>query len=123
MAFVKRLIFLFMGVLCFGPVRADKEMAIGEEYIEPIRFAKFSVALGYSMGRTFRSVRDWSLRADLPRKFETILSYEAGIYQYMNAGGIFSTRISSLKNDEPMEVRLGIYAKPFIPLGDRVALF
>jgi hypothetical protein len=112
-----------MATICFSSVRADDEVAIGEEFIEPIRFAKFSMALGYGMGRVFRSTRDWSLHADLPRKFETIFAYEAGIYQYLNAGGMFSTRISRLKNDEPMQIRLGLFAKPFIPIGNRVALF
>lgn len=113
------LIFVFSSIKGFSA----EEIRLGEEYIEPVRFPRFSLSGEYVMTRKFLGFSSSDLRADLGNRFESVLLFEANIYKYFNAGGLFSCSFSAIKKGEPLAFKFGMFAKPFFPLGSRVALY
>ena len=117
---MKSLAILFV-LLSFACLVHAQDVGIGEEYIEPIHFPKFSLTGEYEINRKFHGFADAALRSDIERRFDGTLSFEAGLVKYFNAGGLFGIGINSFS--KPIHFRLGLFAKPYIPLGDRFALF
>ena len=102
-----------------------EQVAIGEEYIQPLRYPKFAAAFEYGMMRKYHGLEDSRLRADLPNNFGVSLITEAAPYKYLNAGGLFSLNLPrSFEHEfQPIHMRLALFAKPYIPLGDRISIF
>ncbi len=107
-------------ILC-GSTTHAQNFGIGDEYVEPLRYPKFSVSGVYQFDRKFNGFADDSLRYDLKSKFDTILSFEAGLLKYFNAGALFGAGISGF--GQPIQFRFGLFAKPYYGFGDRVAIF
>lgn len=119
---VKKYIFWLIFLLPSSTM-AERDVEIGEEYIVPLRFPKFSLSGEYVYGRKFHGFADDSLRTDLRSRYETALSFEAGLVKFFNAGALFSISMSEISKSEPMALRMGLFGKPLIPLGNRVAIF
>lgn len=100
------------------------EVGIGQEYVTPLSYPKFSLGADHSISRHFRSFADSSLRIKLPNRFGAALSFEAGLVKYLNAGALVTFSFSQVREkSEPIDLRLGLFIKPLLPLGERFALF
>jgi hypothetical protein len=75
----------------------------------------------YEINRKFHGFADPSLRGDIERRLVGTIAFEAGLVKYFNAGALFGVAINSF--NKPMHFRLGLFAKPYLPLGERFALF
>ncbi len=101
-----------------------EQFGIGEEYIQPLRYPKFSLSFDYSMARRFHGTENSLLRAKLPNNLAGTVSFEAGLYKYFNAGALFSLNFPTSKaNFEPLHLRFTIFGKPYIALTDRIGIF
>jgi hypothetical protein len=98
------------------------EVAIGKERIEPLKYPKFSLTYEYDFFRKMRTLGDDASTSDLRNQQGIALSFEASLYKYLNAGAAFTVNIPSILKD-PVHLRLALFAKPFIPLGERFDLF
>lgn len=116
---MKQLILLVSLLLATHALCAQE--SIGEEIVVPLNFPKFSLTGEYNLNRKFHGFTDERLRSDINRRFDSTLAFEAGLLKYFNAGGLFGVGISGFQ--EPISIRMGLFAKPFVPLGDRFALF
>lgn len=116
--------FLFLlGLLAVGAAHANDEAAIGDDYIPSLNFPKFSLHGDYVFLRHFHGFDDSSFRFALDRKWGAGMSFEAGLLNNFNAGGMFSATIPNLGKHEPFNMRFMLFAKPFIPFGDRFSIF
>lgn len=115
-------IFLVLAVL-LGPWLQAEEFGIGEEYIKPLSYPKFSIAADYSMNRKYHGFESDAMRYDLDNNFATSMSFEAGLVKYFNAGAILSVNIADFSNIEPLHIGFALFGKPYLPLGNRLALF
>lgn len=123
---VKKTLILFLCALtCSSHVVADREAGIGEEYITPLSYPKFSILGDYDMARNFYGFADPSLRYKLGgQHFGAGMSFEAGLCQYFNAGAFFSIDSAHLDPEgEPILMRFALFGKPYLPLGDRFGIF
>lgn len=100
----------------------SEEVEIGKESIEPLNYSKFSLASEYSSLRRQKNFADVGPTSELPNQFAFALLFEAPLYKFMNAGGIFSVNIPPTLT-HPIHLRLALFAKPFIPMGERFSLF
>ena len=50
------------------------------------------------------------------------LAFETGLYKYFNAGAQLSFGIPR-SLEEPLHLGLGLFAKPYFPIGDRCSIF
>lgn len=98
-----------------------EEIKIGEEYIEPLKYPKFSLGLDYALNSQARKLEKSAPINKIEREFAGLLSIETGLYKYLNGGALFSINFPAKK--DPMRVRLALFAKPYIPLGERFSLF
>lgn len=105
------------------PLSSEEPIAIGQETIIPIYYPKFSLGGDYNVGRKFHGFRDEKLREKLGNEISTSLSFEAGLLKYFNAGALIGFNVPNFKLLEPLHVRLALFGKPFIGLGERVSLF
>ncbi len=115
-----RFIILFALYLQAGNLHA-KDIGLGQEYIEPLHFPKFSITGEYEMNRQFHGFADQSLRMNLDRRFDASLAMETGLFPFLNAGVQFGSSIEGFK--KPIHMRFGLFLKPLIPLGDRFSIF
>lgn len=112
---------IVMAIFAFSASMLAQDYGIGKEYIAPLHYPKFSITGEYEVNRKFHGFADPSLRMDLERRFDGTLSMEAGLFKYFNAGANFGGSIQSFK--KPVHLRLGLFAKPILPLGERFAFF
>lgn len=105
------------------PLIGESEVPLGEETIQPLKYPKFSLSMDYNLGRKFHDFADPKLREDLANQFGGALSFEAGLYEYFNAGAIFSVNMAKLTKLEPLHIRLSLFGKPYIALTDRFGVF
>jgi len=114
---------LLVPILSF-PLFAAEPLGIGQEKVIPIMYPKFSLTGDYSMARKFIGLADSKLRENLDNEFGSALSFEAGLYKYFNAGALFSFNMpTNITKSLPFHLRLSLFAKPLIPLGERVSFF
>jgi hypothetical protein len=118
---VKRFIFL---IIVFAAIEVSWcETDIGEEYITPLTYPKFSITGDYSLKRFYRGFADNSLHYSLENRFGVALSFEVATLKYMTAGALFTVSFSKKSKKEPTDLRLGLFLKPYMPLGDRFSFF
>lgn len=111
---------LSVGVLSTEP----EDAGIGEEYIEPLRYPKFSLSVDYGVLRKFHGFENSRLRANLPNNMAATLSFEAGLYRYLNAGALLSLNFPIKKQDtEPTHLRFALFAKPYFSITEQVSIF
>lgn len=103
---------------------ADNEIAIGSEYILPLKYPKASITGDFVFNQEFLGFADPALRSrgNLTNKFGVGAAFETGLYKYLNAGGGISASIPHARN-EPFHMRAMIFAKPLIPIGERVSVY
>lgn len=101
----------------------EQEEAIGEEYITPLTYPKFSLGGSYLFNRRFHGFADPALRYGINSIYSTTLGMEVGLYRYMNAGGQFNVDMAEVKKGEPISMSLTLFAKPYISIGERISLF
>lgn len=109
-----------MSFVCLSLVA--EEYKIGEEYVLPLKYPKFSVSGNYDLGRHFHGFADQGLRFKLPNQFGGSLAFEAGLYEYFNAGAQLTFNIPGTTG-VPIQLGLSLFAKPYLPLNQRCSLF
>ncbi len=116
---------LFITIISLAVYSVESEdMALGEEYIQPLRYPKSSATFEYTMLRNFHGFGSENLKTNLPDNLGVALSFEAGLYKYLNAGALFSASIAHTPHrSAPTHMRMSLFAKPYIPIGDRVSFF
>lgn len=114
---------LFLLVVLGAQLAWATDLGIGKEYITPLSYPKFSLGSSYSTTRYFHNFLDPKLRFNIEEMFSLHISFEAGLLPYFNAGAITSMGIPNTDKNIPMDVSLGLFAKPYFPLGDRLAIF
>lgn len=120
----KNILLALMASLISCTLVALDEVGIGQEYVTPLSYPKFSLSADHSIARYYRGFADPSLHYKLNNRYGGALSFEAGLLKYLNAGGLITFSLSDLKDKgEPIDLRMGLFAKPIIPLGNRFALF
>lgn len=120
----KNILLALMASLISCTLVALDEVGIGQEYVTPLSYPKFSLSADHSISRHYQSFADSSFRLKLPNRFGTALSFETGLLKYLNAGALFTASMSQfMAKDEPIDLRLGLFIKPLIPIGNRFALF
>lgn len=112
----------FAIVALLSPQLIAHDDVIGEERIKPLNFPKFSFSADYALSRKFHGLANKTYKLNLPNRFSGSLSFEANLYRYMNAGAMISMSFSELKKGEPLDYRLGLFAKPFFPFAENFAL-
>lgn len=95
---------------------------ITPEEVKPVKYPKFSIALNYNLKRHFQSFADKKLGILLVNEVGVILAFEAGLYKYFNAGAQLSFGIPP-SLDVPLHLGLGLFAKPYYPMGPRFSFF
>lgn len=95
---------------------------IMSEEVKPVKYPKFSVALNYNLKRHFHGLADKNLGIPLKNEIGAILAFEAGLYKYFNAGAQLSFGIPP-NLDVPLHLGLGLFAKPYFPLGSHFSFF
>lgn len=117
---VRKLFYLLL--LCGWSILSNAEdIKMGEEYIQPLKYPKFSLGADYSFRPKFRELGKDNNTRELKNEYTTFLSFEAGLYKYLNAGGMVFINIPP--KDNPIRLRMTLFAKPYIPLGERFSLF
>lgn len=118
--------FFFIGLVAllyfFAPT-THAEVPLGQETIKPLRFPKFTVGGEYALMRKFRAFNGSDFRAGLKNSYGVNLHAEAGLIRYLNAGVTASFTMSSPFLDGSNILRMGLFLKPYLPLGSRVSLF
>lgn len=115
--------FTILFLLMFGAGLAQAE-DIGEEYIQPLKYPKLSLMGEYGIWRNYQGFSK-ELHAPLPNEWGGGIGIDVGLYRYMNAGVLFSNNFASdIKTDRsPFYIRVALFAKPFIPIGNRFSIF
>jgi hypothetical protein len=113
----------FLVVLMAGNVIALEDVGIGQERIVPLHYPKFSLGADYSVWRHFHGLADERIRFGLENRMDYTMSFEAGLLKYLNAGAMFLVSDSKMIKGEPLDIKLGLFAKPLVPIGERFALF
>jgi hypothetical protein len=127
--FVRKFNLFWLLIFCvaINAWSVSEDSGIGNEIIRPLQYPKFSLTGDYTTGRWYRDFADPSLRFRVGNRFGAGLSFEAGILKHLNAGALFTASFSQiLYNDapnEPIDLRLGLFAKPYLSLSDRYSLF
>lgn len=103
-------------------VWADADDAIGKERIKPHDYPKFAFSVEFDVLRKVKILGENGSTRDLRDQHGYTLAFEASLYKYLNAGAAFTVNIPSIITD-PVNLRLGLFAKPFIPLHERVDVF
>jgi hypothetical protein len=114
-------LFVFILFCGWSILSSAEDMKIGEEYIEPLKYPKFSLGADYSLIPKFRELGKPLSAHHSKAEFTGVLSFEAGLYKYLKAGGMFSINVPA--KGDPVRARLSVFAKPYIPFGERFALF
>ena len=117
---VKQLFTVLVFLLC-STIFGAEEIKIGEEYIEPLKYPKFSLGLDYVLNSKTRKLENAAPYSNEIREIGGQLSIEAGLYKYLNGGALFFLNFPAKK--DPVRIRLALFAKPYIPLGERFSLF
>ncbi len=101
-----------------------QEPDIGEEYIEPLKYPKLSLSGEYGILRKFRGFSE-GLSGAIPTEWGGAIGIDVGLYRYFNAGVIFSTNLplNNEETGEPFFMRFTLFAKPYIPIGERFSFF
>jgi hypothetical protein len=94
----------------------------GDEAVVPIKYPKFSITATYSMARRFYGFADKNIHFGLFNQLGGILSFEAGLYNYFNAGAQLSFGIPK-DFEEPIHLALSLFMKPYVPLGKCSSFF
>jgi len=118
----KILLILYLWVFSHSALSLEHPLFITVDEVKPIEYPKFSVALNYNFERNFHGFADKSLRIGLGYELGAILAFEAGIYKYFNAGAQLSFGIPP-NLQVPLHLALGLFVKPYFPLGDRCSIF
>lgn len=121
---MKILIFLITSFIHLN-LAADQAFSLGEEYIEPLKYPKFSLIGDTGLVRNFVSFQDKKLNTKLANNWGAGLGVDVGLYKYFNAGFMFTSNIplETSKTIEPILFRFTLVAKPYVPIGDRFGLF
>lgn len=120
---MKKMVCLLAVSVMLSNMATSRDFDIGEERVESVFYPKASISVDYSTFRKFHGFADDTLRINLENRFDAAILFEAGLYRYFNAGAIFGGSFSNMKKGEPLDLRLGLFAKPFFPIGDRFAIF
>jgi hypothetical protein len=99
------------------------EIQLGKETILPLEFPKFTLGGEYNVFRHFHAFNDSGLKRDLNNSYGANFYAEVGWLRYLNAGLIVSLTASSPFLGGSNIGRLGLFIKPYLPLGSRVSLF
>ncbi len=113
---------LFLWSFSCSALSLEHPLFIDVEEVKSVEYPKFSVALNYNFERNFHGFADKSLRIGLGYEVGAILAFEAGIYKYFNAGAQLSFGIPP-NLEVPLHLGLGLFAKPYFPIGDRCSVF
>lgn len=119
---MKKALFLVFTIVTASLSWADAEEAIGKERIKPLDYPKVSFSFEYDALRKMQTFGEKGSTSDLGEQHGYWLSFEASLYKYMNAGAAFSLNLPIVPTD-PTNSRLTLFAKPFIPLHERFAVF
>lgn len=119
---INSIFLLSLSLLC-SPIISEHPTSIGEETILPLKYPKFSLMADYGLKRSFHGFDDVKLREKLSASYNAFLSFEAGLYKYLNAGAAIGFNAPAFRKNEPLHIRLLLFAKPYVALGERVALF
>lgn len=121
---VKKAYFLIIALwLTSSGIFAQDDM-LGQEFIKPLKYPKFSLSGDYNLLRRFHGFADPALRANLKNAFGATLSFETGLYKYFNAGALFSAFIpAEFLKSEPVHIRFALFAKPYYPITNNFAVF
>lgn len=114
-------IFILVLLCGWSTLSSAEDIKMGEEYIEPLKYPKFSLGADYSFKPKVRELGKDNSTLEPKNEYTTLLSFEAGLYKYLNAGGMLFINIPP--KDNPIRLRMSIFAKPYIPLGERFSLF
>jgi hypothetical protein len=117
---------IFSGLLYFFSLQlnAEHNFAIGEEVIKPINYPKFSLSGEYNFMRhvAILGYSDFNVKAS--NNYGAALSFETGLYKYLNAGAIISSSFLSPKEDnEPFYLRFSLFAKPVFSFLDCLSIY
>lgn len=112
----------FLMLLLSLSAHAADEPVLGLETVQPVFYPKFSLNGHYNMGRHVYNLGEQRALIALPNRFAGSLSFEAGLYRYFNAGASLAVQIPQL-DGENVPLRLSLFGKPQIPIGDRCAFF
>ncbi|HXW53258.1 MAG TPA: hypothetical protein VEL47_04040 [Myxococcota bacterium] len=110
-------------LLCSSLDASSHDLGIGDEYIAPLRYPRALIGADYMINRRFHGFADSALRTPLKNQFSGSLAFEAGLVKYFNAGAFFAGNVSNMIKAEPLFMRMGVFAKPYIGLGERVSIF
>lgn len=117
---MKRILFLL--IFSCSASGLEQPLFIDVEEVRSVHFPKFSVAINYNLERNFHGFADKSLRLNLGYEIGAILAFEAGIYNYFNAGAQLSFGIPP-NLDVPLHLGLGLFAKPFFPINEHCSIY
>lgn len=107
----------------FG-VSAAEDVGIGQEQIKSIRFPKISVSADYNLNRYGKFLGESEISSKIEGAWGFGLAFDVGLLKYLNAGAGFSTTIGNvMKHKEPIQTRLTLFAKPIIPINERMTIF
>jgi hypothetical protein len=113
---------LLLSSFSLSGLSLEHPLMIDIQGVEPVKYPKFSVALNYNMERNFSGLADKKLRIALANEIGALLTFEAGLYKYFNAGAQLSFGIPP-NLSVPLHLGLGLFAKPYFPLGERCSFF
>jgi len=113
---------LLLVLCCASGLFAKDDLDLGSEYIKPLKYPKFSISTDYNMFRRFHGFADSGLRYKLNNNFGVALSFETGLYKYLNAGAIFAANIPT-EFTEPLHLRFALFAKPYYPITKNFSVF
>ncbi len=109
-------------ILCLASV-SFAEVPLGQETINPLRFPKFTFGGEYAMSRGLSAIGDATLELTLKDSFGVNLHAEAGLVKYLNGGVSTSFTVSNPFLGGSNIFRLGLFLKPYFPIGEHFAIF
>lgn len=121
---MKQIVLWLLLIISFHQCALAYDLKIGQERIAPLAYPKFSVSGDYTFGRWFRGLADESLHGKLDNRFGAVMSVEAGLVKYFNAGALFTLSFSEVSTKgEPIDLRLGLFAKPYFDFTDYASIY
>lgn len=101
------------------------ESIFGEEYIEPLHYPKFFIKADYGMMTNVLVLGSSGIKASLENNLNYVAGFDVGLYKYFNAGAYVGLQPGNdiKRTFETSFLRLGLYAKPMIPIAERFSIY